>query len=63
MGGKGWTVDELVKILNDPTIIYTTKPENVMAFANFMYDIGSIKNKPASISALFFDVPEIGGGN
>jgi hypothetical protein len=34
-----------------------------MTFANFMYDIGSIKNKPAAISALFFDVPEIGGGN
>lgn len=63
MGGKGWTIDELVQILNDPTIIYTTKPDNVMTYANFMYEIGSIKNKPASLADLFFDTPEIAGGN
>ena len=63
MGGKGWTIDELVQILNDPTIIYTTKPDNVLAFARFMYEIGSIKSKPISLSSLFFDTPETVGGN
>ena len=63
MGGKGWSVDELVAILNDPTTKYTLKPENVMAYANFMHDVGSLKNKPASIADLFFVTPETSGGN
>jgi hypothetical protein len=28
-----------------------------------MNEIGSLKNKPASLSDLFFDTPEIAGGN
>ncbi len=63
LGGKGWSVDELTAILNDPSTKYTMKPENVMAYANFMHDAGSLKNKPASIADLFFATPEIEGGN
>ena len=63
MGGKGWSVDELVAILDDPGTKYTTKPENVLKYATFMNEIGSLKNKPASIPDLFFDTPEIAGGN
>lgn len=40
-----------------------TKSENVLAYANFMHEIGSLKNKPASIKDLFFDTPEVAGGN
>jgi NitT/TauT family transport system substrate-binding protein len=63
MGGKGWSVDELVTILNDPGTKYTTKPENVLKYGTFMNEIGSLKNKPTSLSDLFFDTPEVAGGN
>jgi NitT/TauT family transport system substrate-binding protein len=63
MGGKGWTVDELVEILNDPNIYYTTKPENVMKYATFMHEIGSLKHGPSSIGELFFSEADVGGGN
>ena len=63
MGGKGWTIDELVQILNDPTTIYSIKPEHVLAYADFMYEVGSIKHKPKTIEELFFPSPVIVGGN
>lgn len=63
IGGKGWTVDELVAILNEPTTKYTLKPENVMAYAGFMHEVGSLKSKPASIADLFFSTPEVATGN
>jgi NitT/TauT family transport system substrate-binding protein len=31
------------------------KPENVLTYAHFMHDIGSLKNKPAGLSDLFFE--------
>lgn len=61
MGGKGWTVEELVEILDQPDIYYTTKPEGVMKYATFMNEIGSLKNKPASLNDLFFDTGALGG--
>jgi NitT/TauT family transport system substrate-binding protein len=63
MGGKGWSVDELVAIVDDPSTKYTLKPENVLKYGIFMNEIGSLKNKPASISDLFFDTPEVAGGH
>jgi NitT/TauT family transport system substrate-binding protein len=45
------------KILNDPENVFTTTPQNVMKYAEFMHKVGSIKEKPASWSELFF--PEI----
>jgi NitT/TauT family transport system substrate-binding protein len=56
-GDKGFSVSELVEVLNDPRIKFTTTPENVMKYADFMYSTGSIKNRPASWKDLFF--PEI----
>jgi NitT/TauT family transport system substrate-binding protein len=63
MGGKGWSIDELVAILDDPGTKYTLRPENVLKYGSFMNEIGSLKNEPTSISDLFFDTPEIAGGN
>jgi NitT/TauT family transport system substrate-binding protein len=63
MGGKGWTVDELVEILNDPHIYYTTKPEGVLKYASFMHGIGTLKNQPASLNDLFFSGADVSGGN
>ena len=63
MGGKGWTVEELAAMLDDPEIKYTTRPENVMKYATFMHEIGSLKNAPASIQDLFFAGADLSGGN
>lgn len=55
--GKGWTADEIVVVLNDPDIKFTTAPLNVMKYANFMSDVGTLKARPSSWQELFF--PEI----
>lgn len=56
---KGFSLQEIVDVLNDPHIKFTTTPENVMKYAGFMHSIGSIKSQPASWKDLFF--PEIHG--
>jgi NitT/TauT family transport system substrate-binding protein len=58
-GEKGFSVSEIVEVLNDPHVKFTTTPENVLKYATFMHDAGSIKNLPASWKDLFF--PEIQG--
>ena len=63
MGGKGWGIDELVQTLNDSTTIYSIKPERVLAYADFMHQVGSIKHKPTKIDELFFLSLAIVGGN
>lgn len=55
--GAGFTVEELTRVLRDPDIKFTTTPENVHRYAEFMHEIGSIQNRPASVGDLFF--PEI----
>jgi NitT/TauT family transport system substrate-binding protein len=56
-GNAGFSVEEIVAILSDPDIKYTTTPEKVMKYAEFMFQVGSIKVKPASWQEMFF--PEI----
>jgi NitT/TauT family transport system substrate-binding protein len=46
-------------MLNDPEIVYTTTPQNVMKYVDFMHKIGSIKVKADSWKDLFF--PNIHG--
>jgi NitT/TauT family transport system substrate-binding protein len=41
-------------MLNDPAIVFTTAPQNIMAYANFMAKTGMIKVKPDSWKDLFF---------
>jgi NitT/TauT family transport system substrate-binding protein len=53
----GFSVDELVEVLRDPEIVFTTTPQNVEKYAEFMHDIGSIENQPESWREMFF--PEI----
>jgi NitT/TauT family transport system substrate-binding protein len=55
----GFSVDELVEVLRDPDIRFTTTPENTAKYAEFMQEIGSIENNPVSWRDLFF--PEIHG--
>jgi NitT/TauT family transport system substrate-binding protein len=63
MGGRGYSVDELVEMLKDPQVKYTILPENVMKYATFMHGIGTLKNQPASISELFFLDANVSAGN
>jgi NitT/TauT family transport system substrate-binding protein len=58
-GGVG--SDEMVTVLRDPAIRFTTRPENVMKYAEFMHSIGSIKARPSAWTELFF--PEIHSAN
>jgi NitT/TauT family transport system substrate-binding protein len=58
-GEGGFTAEELAGVLADPDARFTTTPENVMKFADFLHQIGSLKHRPASWKELFF--PEIHG--
>lgn len=52
--GGGLTREEIVEVLGDPHVKFTTTPENVMKYAEFMNGAGSIKNRPGSWKDLFF---------
>ena len=57
------TVADILAMLNDPNIVYTTTPQNVMKYVTFMLKIGSIKAKPESWKDLFFpNVHQLAGG-
>ena len=58
-GEGGFAKAELVDVLNDPSVKFTTTPENVMKYADFMHSIGSIQKRPESWKEMFF--PEIQG--
>ena len=55
----GFSVEELVEVLRDPAIEFTTTPANTRKYAAFMHEIGSIEHLPGSWRDLFF--PEIHG--
>jgi len=55
--GKGWKMEDLMEVLDDADVRFTTSPESVMTYANFMGDVGSIKNRPKTWQDMFF--PEI----
>jgi NitT/TauT family transport system substrate-binding protein len=48
------SIDEIVKILNDPNSTFSTLPDGTMKYAEFMFRVGTIKAKPASWKELFF---------
>ena len=48
------TVEEIERMLSDPQVVFTTTPQNVMKYADFMYRTGAIKVKPDSWKDLFF---------
>lgn len=58
-GNKGWSEDELVRILADPRIQFTLTPQRVVPFARFRARIGTIHHVPGSWKDLFF--PDIHG--
>jgi NitT/TauT family transport system substrate-binding protein len=58
-GDGGLSANEIVDVLGDPAIKFTTTPENVMKYAGFMHRIGSLQHVPDSWKDLFF--PEVHG--
>jgi NitT/TauT family transport system substrate-binding protein len=48
------TVQDILAMLNDPAIVFTTTPQNVMKYVDFMLKTGSIKVRPDSWKDLFF---------
>ena len=48
------SLDDILKMLNDPEIKYTTTPNNTMKYVDFMYKVGSIKVKPESWKEMYF---------
>lgn len=63
VGRKGWSAEEILAVLDDPEVKYTSTPENVMRYANFMADIGTLKHRPAGLGDLFFPEAHTKGGN
>lgn len=62
-GSRAGSIEDMVAILADPSTKYTTQPENVMKYAWFMHDIGSLKTRPNSIDELFFKGSDVSAGN
>jgi NitT/TauT family transport system substrate-binding protein len=53
--GRGWELDEVVAVLEDPDINFTLTPQNVKTYADFMTDVGSLKNRLPSWKDMFFE--------
>lgn len=54
-------VEEIVEVLADPAIQYTTRVGGIQAFVSFMTKVGTLKNPPPDWRDMFF--PEaLGGG-
>ena len=56
-GGNKDDVDKILKMMQDPQTSYTLTPERVLAYSQFMYDVGVLKHRPKAWTDLFF--PEI----
>ena len=48
------SVQDIQAMLNDPAIVYTTTPQNVMRYVDFMLKTDAIKVRPESWKDLFF---------
>ncbi|WP_442594164.1 ABC transporter substrate-binding protein [Parapusillimonas sp. JC17] len=55
--------DFLIKLVKNPDIEYTIKPQNTLGLAQFMHKVGAVKNRPASWQDYFFDDARISGGS
>lgn len=48
------SVDFIAEMLNNPQLVFTTTPQNVMKYVDFMHKVGTIKVLPSSWKDLFF---------
>jgi NitT/TauT family transport system substrate-binding protein len=60
-GGKD-DVSKILAIMNDPQVRFTMAPERLLPYAQFMHQVGTLKNRPASWKDLFFpDIHDLQG--
>jgi NitT/TauT family transport system substrate-binding protein len=48
------SVGDILAMLHDPSIVYTTTPQNTMKYVDFMFKTGAIKTRPDSWKDMFF---------
>ena len=63
MGQSPLSNEELLEILQRPSTKYVSAPENVLKYAEFMHEIGSLGNKAENILDLFFESDAIADGH
>ena len=51
---SGFSLQDLTEVVEDPAVKFTTTPENVMKYAEFMHRIGTLQHAPSSWKDLFF---------
>jgi len=56
-GPGGFSREEMIALMKDPSVKFTTSPENIMKYAEFMAGAGTMKKRPASWKDFFF--PEV----
>jgi NitT/TauT family transport system substrate-binding protein len=49
------SVDDVYRMITEPAIEFTLTPRQIGNYAQFMYDDGLIKHRPASWKDMFFD--------
>jgi NitT/TauT family transport system substrate-binding protein len=49
------SVEDLVKLIDDPDVEFTTTPRGVQRYSEYMHELGLIKIKPDKWQDLFFD--------
>src|SRR5262245_11170488 len=54
-------VDEIMEVLADPAIQYTTKVGGIQSFVSFMAKVGTLKSPPADWKEMFFPEALTGG--
>jgi NitT/TauT family transport system substrate-binding protein len=61
-GGGKENVDRILALMSDPQVRYTLAPERVLPYAQFMHQIGTLKNNPTSWKDLYFpDIHDLPG--
>ena len=61
-GGGKETAEKIFKMMSDPQIHYTLAPERILPYAQFMHQVGTLKNNPTSWKDLFFsDIHDLPG--
>ena len=53
----------LLKVIKDPKVQFKVAPQNTLTLAQFLHQVGAIRNKPASWKDYFFVHPAIASGS
>jgi len=61
--GAGLTAEQLMDVILDPDIMFTSTPQKTMRYARFMFEVGSLRNEPAAWTDMFFPEIHMSDGN